>query len=257
MNRIQELFSKNREKLIVYLTAGYPDLNSTKDLVLSAIDSGADMIELGIPFSDPQADGPVIQYSNEKAIQNGINLGIIFNQLEDIRQETSKPIALMGYYNQILKWGLKAFISDCKSLSIDGITIPDLPLCEADEFCKLSKSMDISPILLVAPNTPDENIVKISKKAADLIYAVSIIGITGNDLSSRTELKRYLSRIRKYSSVPFMVGFGIKSYNDVKWFNKYSDGAVVGTAIIKKIKNDYDYIKSTKSFVKKLKGNHD
>ena len=110
MKRIQELFSKNREKLIVYLTAGYPELNSTKDLVLSAIDSGADMIELGMPFSDPQADGPVIQFSNEKAIQNGINLGIIFNQLEDIRQETSKPIALMGYYNQILKWGLKAFI---------------------------------------------------------------------------------------------------------------------------------------------------
>ena len=155
MNRIQELFSKNREKLIVYLTAGYPELNSTKDLVLSAIDSGADMIELGIPFSDPQADGPVIQFSNEKAIKNGINLSIIFNQLEDIRKETSKPIALMGYYNQILKWGLKAFISDCKSLGIDGITIPDLPLCEADEFCKLSKSMDISPILLVAPNTPD------------------------------------------------------------------------------------------------------
>ena len=155
MNRIQELFSKNREKLIVYLTAGYPELNSTKDLVLSAIDSGADMIELGMPFSDPQADGPVIQFSNEKAIKNGINLSIIFNQLEDIRKETSKPIALMGYYNQILKWGLKAFISDCKSLSIDGITIPDLPLCEADEFCKLSKSMDISPILLVAPNTPD------------------------------------------------------------------------------------------------------
>ena len=187
MNRIQELFSKNREKLIVYLTAGYPELNSTKDLVLSAIDSGADMIELGMPFSDPQADGPVIQFSNEKAIQNGINLGIIFNQLEDIRQETSKPIALMGYYNQILKWGLKAFISDCKSLGIDGITIPDLPLCEADEFCKLSKSMDISPILLVAPNTPDENIVKISKKAADLIYAVSIIAVSYTHLTLPTK----------------------------------------------------------------------
>ena len=256
MNRIQKLFTEKREKLIVYLTAGYPKLNSTKDLVLSAIDSGADMIELGIPFSDPQADGPVIQYSNEKAIKNGINLGIIFDQLERIRQETSKPIALMGYYNQILKWGLNTFISDCKSLGVDGITIPELHLSEANEFCKLSKSMIISPILLVAPNTSNENITKISKKAADLIYAVSIIGITGNDLSSRTELKTYLSRIRKYSSTPFMVGFGIRSHNDVKWFNEYSDGAVVGSAIIEKIKNKNDYINSARSFVKKLKGNH-
>ena len=168
MNRIQKLFTEKREKLIVYLTAGYPKLNSTKDLVLSAIDSGADMIELGIPFSDPQADGPVIQYSNEKAIKNGINLGIIFDQLEKIRQETSKPIALMGYYNQILKWGLNTFISDCKSLGVDGITIPDLPLCEANEFCKLSKSMNISPILLVAPNTSNENITKISKKSFEI-----------------------------------------------------------------------------------------
>ena len=252
MNRIKELFATDSKKLIVFITAGFPNKDSTKDLVLEAIKGGADMIEIGIPFSDPQADGPVIQEANEIALKNGITLLEIFEQVKEIREETDVPIALMGYYNPILRMGTKDFIKKCNDAEIDGVILPDLPLDESVEFCNNLKNKNISPILLVAPNTSEKRIKKISKLAGDLIYAVSILGITGNDLSSKNNLENYLAKVRENSETPFMVGFGISSNDDVNWFNSFSDGAVVGSAIIKKV------LKDTKkgvveNFVKNLK----
>ena len=242
MNRIRNLFKKDKDKLIVFLTAGYPEINSTEKLVLTAVESGADMIEIGIPFSDPQADGPIIQKASEKALSNGITLDIIFQQVKSIRKKTNIPISLMGYYNPILKRGIDRFLADCVVNEIDGIILPDLPYDEGKEFCNKAKQLGISPILLVAPNTSNKRIEEISNLSNDLIYAVSILGITGNDLGSKKELIKYLDRVKANSSCPFIVGFGIKTNDDVKWFNKYSNGAVVGSHILNHINADEDYV---------------
>ena len=242
MNRIRNLFKKDKDKLIVFLTAGYPEINSTEKLVLTAVESGADMIEIGIPFSDPQADGPIIQKASEKALSNGITLDIIFQQVKSIRKKTNIPISLMGYYNPILKRGIDRFLADCVVNEIDGIILPDLPYDEGKEFCNKAKELGISPILLVAPNTSNKRIEEISNLSNDLIYAVSILGITGNDLGSKKELIKYLDRVKANSSCPFIVGFGIKTNDDVKWFNKYSNGAVVGSHILNHINADEDYV---------------
>ena len=252
MNRIRNLFKKDKDKLIVFLTAGYPEINSTEKLVLTAVESGADMIEIGIPFSDPQADGPIIQKASEKALSNGITLDIIFQQVKSIRKKTNIPISLMGYYNPILKRGIDRFLADCVVNEIDGIILPDLPYDEGKEFCNKAKQLGISPILLVAPNTSNKRIEEISNLSNDLIYAVSILGITGNDLGSKKELIKYLDRVRTNSSCPFIVGFGIKSNDDVKWFNKYSNGAVVGSHILNHINADEDYVLKANEIINSL-----
>jgi tryptophan synthase alpha chain len=254
MNRIQKLFSEPKEKLIPFLTAGYPKLKSTVDLVCAAAEAGADMVEIGIPFSDPQADGPIIQTSSQQALDNGMTLKKIFEQVTEIRQRTKVPIALMGYYNPILKMGHETFLNNCVSSGVDGLILPDLPLEEATPFCELAKAKGVSPILLVAPNTPNERIKKISELAGDLIYAVSILGITGNDLASKDALSEYLNRVRKYSVTPFVVGFGISTRSDVVWFNEHSDGAVVGSAIIKNMDGKSDPVEATKNLIQDLKG---
>ena len=252
MNRIRNLFKKDKDKLIVFLTAGYPEINSTEKLVLTAVESGADMIEIGIPFSDPQADGPIIQKASEKALSNGITLDIIFQQVKSIRKKTNIPISLMGYYNPILKRGIDRFLADCVVNEIDGIILPDLPYDEGKEFCNKAKELGISPILLVAPNTSNKRIVEISNLSNDLIYAVSMLGITGNDLGSKKELIKYLNRVKANSSCPFIVGFGIKTNDDVKWFNKYSNGAVVGSHILNHINADEDYVLKANEIINSL-----
>ena len=252
MNRIRNLFKKDKDKLIVFLTAGYPEINSTEKLVLTAVESGADMIEIGIPFSDPQADGPIIPKASEQALNNCITLDIIFQQVKSIRKKTNIPISLMGYYNPILKRGIDRFLADCVVNEIDGIILPDLPYDEGKEFCNKAKQLGISPILLVAPNTSNKRIEEISNLSNDLIYAVSILGITGNNLGSRKELIKYLDRVKANSSCPFIVGFGIKTNDDVKWFNKYSNGAVVGSHILNHINADEDYVLKANEIINSL-----
>ena len=150
MSRLKNLFKRDRNKLVVFITAGFPKKESTEELVLQAIEGGADMIEIGIPFSDPQADGPIIQKASEIALSNGITLSIIFDQVRSIRKKTDIPIALMGYYNPILAYGIDNFLNDCKTSQIDGIILPDLPLDEGTFFCEKAKSVNISPILLLS-----------------------------------------------------------------------------------------------------------
>ena len=254
MNRIRKLFSKPKEKLIPFLTAGYPELESTVELVCTAAEAGADMVEIGIPFSDPQADGPIIQASSQQALDNGMTLNKIFEQVTEIRKRTNVPLALMGYYNPILKMGHETFLDRCVFAGVDGVILPDLPLEEATPFCELAKAKVVSPILLVAPNTLDDRIRKISELAGDLIYAVSILGITGNDLASKDALAEYLNRVQENSGTPFVVGFGISAREDVIWFNEYSDGAVVGSAIIKNMDGSSNPVETTKILIQDLKG---
>jgi len=219
---------------------------------LAAEKSGAAMVELGIPFSDPLADGPVIQESSQQAIENGVTLNWILETVANIRQQSEIPIALMGYINPILKFGLTKFTKSCSEAGVDGLIIPDLPPEEADDYVKSSKTNGISPILLVAPNTPEKRIKEISRLAGDLIYCVAIIGITGGKGSTGDQLKSYLNRVEKNSDCPFIVGFGINDREDIVKMNQIAHGAVVGSAIIHEIKNSNNPVDTIKYYIEKL-----
>ena len=221
-------------------------------MVLAAEKAGAAMVELGMPFSDPLADGPLIQESSQKAIKNGVTINWILETVSNIRRQSDIPIALMGYINPILKFGLTHFMESCSQAGVDGLIIPDLPSDEADDYVKSSKTNGISPILLVAPNTSEKRIQDISKLAGDLIYCVAILGITGSRGSFGDKLKTYLNRVEKNSDCPFVVGFGIKEREDVIGINKIAHGAVVGSAIIQAIANSDNPITAVEKYIEKL-----
>ena len=252
MNRIQKIFQNRTEKIIPFLTAGYPSKEDVLYMVLAAEKSGAAMVELGIPFSDPLADGPVIQESSQKSIENGVTINWILETVSNIRRQSEIPIALMGYINPILKFGLTKFTKSCSEAGVDGLIIPDLPPEEADDYVKSSKTNGISPILLVAPNTPEKRIQEISKLAGDLIYCVAILGITGASGSITDQLTSYLNRVEKNSDCPFIVGFGIKKREDVVGINQIAHGAVIGSAIIHEMQNLNNPVEVIKNYIEKL-----
>ena len=252
MNRIQTIFQNRTEKIIPFLTAGYPSKEDILYMVLAAEKSGAAMVELGMPFSDPLADGPVIQESSQKAIENGVTINWILETVSDIRKQSEIPIALMGYINPILKFGLTKFTKSCSDAGVDGLIIPDLPPEEADDYVTSSKINGISPILLVAPNTPEKRIQKISKLGGDLIYCVAILGITGGRGSVGDQLISYLNRVEKNSNCPFIVGFGIKEREDIVEINQIAHGAVVGSAIIHEMQNSNNPVEVIKNYIEKL-----
>ena len=252
MNRIKKIFQTRSKKVIPFLTSGYPRKEDTVSMVLAAESGGAAMVELGMPFSDPLADGPVIQASSQRAIQNGVNIPWILETVLEIRKQSEIPITLMGYINPIIKYGLNTFIIDCKASGVDGLIIPDLPPEEADEFVKISKNISICPILLVAPNTPNNRIREISKLAEELIYCVAILGITGSQSADNDKLISYLNRVEKYSVCPFVVGFGITDRNDVISINEMAHGAVVGSAMIKEMQKSSDPIGFVKNYIERL-----
>jgi len=254
MNRISDLFKIRGEKLIPFITAGFPRLDLTVELVLAAEKAGADMIELGMPFSDPLAEGPVIQASSQTALENGVTLSWILDQVSVIRETSKIPLVLMGYINPILQYGMKAFVQDAHKAGVDGFILPDLPPEEAGTWVQECHQTGVSPILLVAPNTPAERIRSISRLAGDLIYAVSVLGITGSDFHSDRALIQYLKRVREYSETPFVVGFGVKSRQDITLINQMADGAVVGTALIQRISESSDPVQSVEQFIRELRG---
>ena len=252
MSRIPKLFSKKTAKIIPFLTAGYPDKSQTVELVLAAEESGASMVELGMPFSDPLADGPVIQKSSQIAIANGVDIKWILETVGEIRGSSEIPLVLMGYINPIIKYGLARFIVDCQKSGVDGLIIPDCPPEEAGEFVRLCKLHEISPILLIAPNTLPDRIKIISKLAGDLIYCVAILGVTGSSGDSMGDLESYLKRVKENSSCPFIVGFGIKTREDVKYINDLSHGAVAGSAIINAIDESGSPVDALKKYIESL-----
>ena len=221
-------------------------------MVFAAEESGAAMVELGMPFSDPLADGPIIQESSQKAIENGVTLQWILDTVAEIRQQSEIPLAIMGYINPILKYGLKEFMSNCREVGIDGLIIPDLPPEEAEEYIAGARENGISPILFVAPNTTAKRIREISKLAGTLIYCVAILGITGGMPADKEALQKYLQRVEANSKCPFVVGFGIKEREDVVEINKMAHGAVVGSAIIQDIQRNANPVETVKNYIKKL-----
>lgn len=246
--------NKNREKILnIFLTSGFPQKNNFVELASKVLDSGADMLEIGFPFSDPLADGPVIQYSSQVALENGINLNVTFNYLNEIRKNTDKPLILMGYANPVLNYGIKNFVKAAKENGANGVIIPDIPIEEYDNFFNNSFE-GLDTILLVTPTTSNERIKIIDEKSDGFVYCVSISGTTGSSLDHK---KQSLEFIKRTSSVvkknKTLVGFGISNEEDAKSFSENCNGVIVGSAIIKSLMKDDKNFSSTLSLVKNLK----
>lgn len=239
MSRIKELFKKKKEKVLnVYCTAGYPQLNSTIELMKCLQENGVDLIELGMPYSDPLADGPVIQASSAKALQNGMTISKLFQQLSDFRKEIHVPVVLMGYLNPLLQYGFEKFCSKAAEAGIDGLIIPDIPMHEYEtEYEEITKKYGLDFIFLVTPETSEERIKKLDELSNGFLYAVSSSSITGSD-KDFTPVENYLKRLKEMNlKNPILVGFGIKDKVTFNAVCKYANGAIIGSAYIKAIEN--------------------
>ncbi|MBN1870668.1 MAG: tryptophan synthase subunit alpha [Candidatus Omnitrophica bacterium] len=242
MNRIEQKFRvlrKNKKKAFIpFLTAGDPNLRSTEELVLSFEGAGADIVELGVPFSDPLADGPTIQASSERALKKGVNLKKIFVTVARIRLKSKIPIALMTYYNPVFRYGEEWFLRDAKKYGVDGIIIPDLPPEEATSLIRLAKKYDISTVFFLAPTTTRQRMKRIVKASTGFIYYVSITGVTGSKKHFATENAANIKTAKKLTQKPVCVGFGISTQAQVKDIAKIADGVIVGSAIVKRIEKN-------------------
>ena len=239
-NRFDLLEKEGRSGLVVFLTAGDPNFEISLQTLRELPASGADVIELGMPFSDPMADGPAIQASSQRALKAGINLKKIFSIVEIFRAEDAEtPIVLMGYYNPIYIYGIERFVSDAEAAGVDGLIIVDLPP-EEPEMLNVIENSRIQFIYLITPTTNDERLPKVIKHASGFIYYVSVTGITGTKTASSEHVELALSRIRRYTDLPIAVGFGIKTPEQATKIAKYADAAVVGSALVSHVEDNLD-----------------
>ncbi|GAX62885.1 tryptophan synthase alpha chain [Candidatus Scalindua japonica] len=239
MNRIdakfKELKEKNMPAFIPFLTAGDPNLDATKELILEFDRKGADMIELGVPFSDPIADGPVIQASYYRALSSGIKLSDILQLVKDIRKKSEIPIIAMISQSILFKYGCKEFVKNAVSAGLDGATIPDLPIEEAGEIIEAEKEEDFKVVCFIAPTTTDNRVDLILKKSQGFLYYISVVGITGSKNELSDEIKNNIQKIKKLTNLPVALGFGISTPEQARIAGKIADGVIVGSAIVKEI----------------------
>lgn len=254
MSRIKELFEKkNKQVLNVYCTAGYPQLNSTLSVMKALQESGADLIELGMPYSDPLADGPVIQASGNQALENGMSIAVLFDQLKDFRKEVQVPVILMGYMNPVLQYGFEKFCADAAAAGVDGLILPDLPEFEYEsEYGAVIKKYGLDFIFLVTPETSEERIRTLDALSSGFLYAVSSSATTGTDKDFNA-VEIYLQKLQSMQlHNPVLVGFGIKDKETFQSACKYANGAIIGTAFIKAIENTSNMENSVKQFMQSV-----
>jgi tryptophan synthase alpha chain len=255
VSRLEKVFANNaRKALVVYVTMGYPDVKSTPEIVMALIESGCDIIELGIPFSDPLADGPTIQHSSFAALQGGITPEICLEVAESIRQQTEVPLVFMGYFNPVLHYGLEAFCSQCARIGVDGLIIPDLPPEEGTELEKLTGKHGLDLIYLLAPTSDDERIEMVVEKSRGFVYLVSIIGVTGSRTELPEDLENLVARVRQKTQLPICVGFGISTPEHAQRVAGMADGIIVGSRIIQLIDEDPS-LNKLKAYVARMKAN--
>jgi len=238
-NKFRQLRQVGEKAFVAFITAGYPNLRVTEKLVLGLADSGVDIIELGVPFSDPIADGPVIQEASQEALKKGLRLVEVLKLVERLRRKRlDVPIALMTYYNPVFAFGINAFVSQAVRSGVDAVIIPDLPPEEGSDLLSLSRKQGLDVVLFVAPTTTDKRIKEIAGKSGGFIYYVSLTGVTGARKELAADLTQNLKKIKRYTSRPVCVGFGISNARQVKEAYRLCDGVIVGSAIVKKIKEN-------------------
>ena len=254
MNRIDELFAKKKSDVLnVYCTAGYPHLNSTVEVLTALQANGADLAEIGMPYSDPLADGPVIQQSNMVALENGMSISILFEQLKHMRETIELPIILMGYMNPIMQYGLEKFCAAAEAVGVDGIILPDLPMYEFETtYQQLFNQHNLRFIFLVTPETGEARIRKIDSLTSGFLYVVSSSSTTGNNkaISDQTDYFKKLQNMQLNN--PILVGFGIKDKATFQSASAYSNGAIIGSAYIKALQNTINIQATTKEFLNSI-----
>lgn len=250
MSRIQSIFSPAKKVLNVYCTAGYPELNSTLTIMEALQENGADLIELGMPYSDPLADGPVIQESGSRALANGMTIKVLFEQLKTMRERISIPVILMGYLNPVMQYGFEKFCADAAAVGIDGLILPDLPMYEFEsEYGAIIKKYGLDLIFLVTPETSADRVRKIDALSSGFIYAVSSSSTTGTD-KAFGNVEAYLKRLADMKlRNPILVGFGIKDKASFASATAHTAGAIIGSAYIKALENKSDVKAATKVFL--------
>ena len=260
MNRLEKKFKelkKDKKKaLIAFITAGYPDLNTTEKLVLEFDRIGVDIVELGVPFSDPMADGPIIQEASQKALEKNTHLIDILALVKRVRRKTNMPLCLMTYYNPIFCFGDEKFVKTAAEAGIDGVIIPDLPPDEGKDFIRVANNRSLDVICFIAPTTSRKRMKYITGVARGFIYYVSLTGVTGLRRALPADLVKNLKAIKGITDKPVCAGFGVSSRDHVKQIYKVADGVIVGSAIVKKIKDNIGkpgLVKKVSAFVRTLK----
>jgi tryptophan synthase alpha chain len=254
--RLQLLFEKKPEKnLSLFITAGYPKKESLLEIIPILENAECDIIEIGIPFSDPLADGPVIQKSSTSALDNGMTLDLIFKQVKELRPKTSKPILLMGYLNSLLKFGIEDFYSACFDSGVDGLIIPDLPLSEYQLYHQaFVKKYAIDFVFLISPDTENKRAIELANKSSGFIYMVSSNSTTGNTNKTNINLSQKINELKENGlKLPLLIGFGIKDAKDFENACKSSNGAIIGSAFIQLVKNSNDLKKDIPEFILSIK----
>lgn len=252
MNRINQKLQEDKKLLSIYFTAGYPNINDTVSIIQNLEKNGVDMIEIGLPFSDPLADGPTIQASSTQALKNGMTTEVLFNQLKDIRKSVNIPLIIMGYFNPMLQYGVEAFCQKCKEIGIDGLIIPDLPVdVYHEEYKDTFEKYGLINVFLITPQTSDERVRYIDSISNGFIYMVSSVSTTGAKSGFGDIQTNYFERIANMSlKNPQIVGFGISNSETFTQATKYAKGAIIGSAFVKHVTNEG--INTIDHFVKKI-----
>jgi len=257
-NRIDEKFkvlrSEKKKAMTCFVTSGDPNFSTSKKIINSLPDFGADIIEIGLPFSDPMADGPTIQKSSQRAIKSGINIEKTLEIVDSFRNKNDHtPIILMGYFNPIFQFGLDSFFKRCKKVGVDGLIIVDLPPEEDDLIIKYTSKYNVFNIRLITPTTDTKRLKKISRLSKGFLYYVSVMGITGTKKPSISKVKKSVLAIKKVTNLPILIGFGINSSKQTREINKFADGYVIGSAIINLIEDTKFKKYSSKVILSKIK----
>jgi tryptophan synthase alpha chain len=256
MSRLGKLFSDKKKNILsVFYTAGFPKLNDTIVIAKHLEKAGADIIEIGIPFSDPVADGPTIQASNKVALDNGMNVKLLLNQVKEIRKEVSIPMVLMGYLNPVLQYGIAKFCKDAAAIGVDGLILPDLPLDEFNaEYKDLTASFGLDVIFLISPTTSEDRIRTIDGLSSGFVYAVSSSSTTGAKKGFNSGQESYFQKLKAMEMRnPFLIGFGISDHETFSKACEFAPGAIVGSAFINLLKESNNFEKDISEFVKNLK----
>jgi tryptophan synthase alpha chain len=243
--------------LVIYFTAGDPDLVTTRDMAIAAIDNGADVIELGVPFSDPLADGPVIQRASERAVARGTRMEDVLKICAEIREARPEAgIILFTYLNPALRLGLESFAKAAKAAGADGVLLTDMIVEEADEYLRVMHENDLAPVFLAAPTSPDERLKAIAEASQGFVYAISRVGITGTQTELASDAESLVKRLRQFTKLPIALGFGVSTPEHVRQVGEFTDAAVVGSAIVGLVEKTpaAEAAKAVGAFVKSLKG---